>query len=127
MDTSKLPSIDSITDPIIHDQSNVIRVGDPRTLVSEVIVPGDPPFIDWVYTEDRKVNGATSGSTQRTMGFDNGSMTTADTYRFITWTPRDAEQLGKGTALDPRTLGNKTGTVNMQEYLTWLNNHGYFN
>jgi len=107
-------------------------VGDPRTLVPEVLVPGDPPFINWVFAEDRTVSGATSGATQREMGFtdygpDKRSMTHADTYTFITWTPRDVEQLGKGTALDPRTLGNKTGTVNMQDYLAWLNSHGYFN
>ena len=54
------------------------------------------------------------------MGFDNGGMVHADTLSYITWLPREVEQLGKGTALDPRKLGNVTGTVDMQGYLEWL-------
>lgn len=78
-----------------------------------------------MYAEDREVRGTISGNRQRNMGFDNGSMTHQDTYAYITWTPRDAEQTGKGTSLDPRKLGN-TGTVDMAGYLQWLNEHGYF-
>ena len=60
------------------------------------------------------------------MGFDNGSMTHQDTYAHITWLPREVEQLGKDTALDPRTLSNVTGTVDIAGYLQWPNEHGYF-
>lgn len=112
-------------DVVIHDQSNVIRVGDPRTLIPKEIMPGDSPLTDYVFAEDREVRGATSGTRQRGMGFDNGSMTHADTLQFITWRPRDLEQLGKGTALDPRKLGNITGTVDMRAYVQWLRDNGY--
>jgi len=105
---------------VLHDQSNVIRVGDPRVLVPKEVTHGDIPWIDYVFTEDREVRGATSGGSQRTMGFDNGGMVHADTLSYITWLPREVEQLGKGTALDPRKLGNVTGTVDMQGYLEWL-------
>lgn len=108
-----------------HDQSNVIRVGDPRTLVPKETMPGDPPSVDYVFAEDRQVSGATSGTRQRSMGFDNDSMVHADTLEFITWLPRDLEQLGKGTELDPRKLGNVTGTVDMQAYVQWLRDNGY--
>ena len=110
---------------MIHDQSNVIRVGDPRIVVPKQIMPGDPPWIDYVFAEDRQVSGATAGTSQRSMGFDNGSMTHAETLQFISWLPRDVEQLGEGTALDPRTLGNVTGTVDMQAYVQWLRDNGY--
>jgi len=109
-----------VNDVVIHDQSNVIRAGDPRILVPREIMPGDPPWIDYVFAEDRQVHGATSGTSQRNMGFDNDSMTHADTLQYITWLPRDVEQLNQGTALDPRTLGNVTGTVDMAKYLAWL-------
>ena len=49
----------------------------------------------------------------------------ADTLTYITWLPRDVEQLGKGTALDPRRLGNVTGTVDMPAYVNWLRENGY--
>lgn len=106
---------------VLHDQSNVIRAGDPRKVVpEEIALGGDTPWIEYVFTEDRDVSGAVSGTRQRNMGFDNNSMTHSDTYSFITWTPRDPEQLEKGTALDPRTLGNVTGTVDLPAYLEWL-------
>ena len=105
---------------VLHDQSNVIRVGDPRVLVPKEVTHGDIPWIDYVFAEDREVRGATSGGSQRSMGFDNGGMVHADTLSYITWLPREVEQLGKGTALDPRKLGNVTGTVDMQGYLEWL-------
>ncbi|PKO49807.1 MAG: hypothetical protein CVU28_14520, partial [Betaproteobacteria bacterium HGW-Betaproteobacteria-21] len=119
----KMKAIDPIPleQVVLHDQSNVIRVGDPRIVVPEENpLGGDPPRIEYVFAEDRNVSGAVSGTRQRDMGFDNNSMTHADTYSFITWTPRDPEQLEKGTALDPRTLGNVTGTVDLPAYLEWL-------
>lgn len=75
---------------------------------------GDLPWIDYVFAEDREVRGAASGTRQRSMGFDNGSMTHAGTYEFITRLPRDVEQLGKGTEFDPRTLGNVTGGISIE-------------
>ncbi|MDG3064637.1 DUF6531 domain-containing protein [Thauera mechernichensis] len=109
-----------MNDVVLHDQSNVIRVGDPRILAPKEVRHGDMSWTDYVFAEDREVRGATSGTSQRTMGFDNGGMVHADTLSYITWLPREVEQLGKGTALDPRKLGNVTGTVDMQGYLEWL-------
>jgi hypothetical protein len=109
-----------MNDVVLHDQSNVIRVGDPRILAPKEVTHGDMSWTDYVFAEDREVRGATSGTSQRTMGFDNGGMVHADTLSYITWLPREVEQLGKGTALDPRKLGNVTGTVDMQGYLEWL-------
>jgi hypothetical protein len=68
--------------------------------------------------EDRQVRGAVSGNTQRTMGFDNNSLTTAGTYEFITYNPRT---VGSYAGVD----SNITGTVDMRRYMQWLRNHGY--
>jgi hypothetical protein len=51
--------------------------------------------------------------------------THANTLQYISWLLRDVEQLGEGTALDPRTLGNITGTVDMRAYVQWLRDNGY--
>ncbi|MGQ5490379.1 RHS repeat-associated core domain-containing protein [Thauera sp. ZXT1-4] len=111
---------------VLHDQSNVIQAGNPQNTVPRKLIGGDLAWIDYVFPEDREVRGATSGNRQRNMGFDNGSMTHADTHEVITWQPRDVGELGTGSALDPRELGNLTGTVNMQAYLQWLCTHDYF-
>ena len=112
---------------VLHDQSNVIRVGDPRTLIPVQAMPSDPPVYDYVLAEDRDVHGAPAGDQQRAMNFgkDSKSMVHSDTLQYITWLPRDIEQLGKGTPLDPRKLGNVTGSVDMKSYLEWLRAHDY--
>ncbi len=108
-------------DVLIHDQSSVIEIGNPRhSVVPRPTENGDLPGIDYVFPEDREVSGAVAGDRQRSMQFDNGSLTHADTLRYITWLPRDATRRGDGSALDPRSLGDITGTVDMARYLAWL-------
>lgn len=110
-----------ILNVVIHDQSNVIEIGNPQhSVVPRPTGNGDLPRIDYVFPEDRAVNGAVAGDRQRRMAFDNGSLTHADTLRYITWLPRDATRRGDGSALDPRRLGDVTGTVDMASYLAWL-------
>jgi len=111
--------------PVIHDQSNAILVGDPRKLAPRQVTIGDQAQTVYAHAEDREVKGTVSGNRQREMGFSGNSMTHEDTYNYITWTPRDAEQTGKDTPLDPRKLGSITGTVDMEGYLKWLREHGY--
>jgi RHS repeat-associated protein len=123
-----IKTIDPIPDHdvVLHDQSNAIQAGDPQNVVPRTVRSGDLVETEHVFPEDREVNGATAGSVQRDMRFDNGSMTHAATRGFITWLPRDIAQQGTGSALDPRTLGDVTATVNMQAYLQWLCAHNYF-
>jgi RHS repeat-associated protein len=109
------------TNPILHDQSNAMNLNDPRQPEN---LGSRPPYIR-VAAEDREVSGAVSGNSARTMGFNNNSMTNADTHRYINYTRRDVNQLGTGSALDPTTLANRTGTVEIAGYLAWLRAHGY--
>lgn len=72
---------------------------------------------------DKTVNGAVSGTSQRTMGFNNNSMTNADTLNgdFITYTPRDPKYWGyAGGSKNPEALVNRTGLVDMDKYVAWL-------
>lgn len=110
----------------LHEQSNVIQAGSPKNVVPRTVQHGDLPWIEYVFPEDREVHSAVGGNRQRNMSFDNGSMTHADTYEFITWQPRDATQTGTGSALDPRKLGNVTGEVNISDYVFWLCKNNYF-
>ena len=123
---------------VLHDQSNLIRFGDPTKAPATFEVNG---FTEGLLgavtynTEDRKVNGAVSGSTQRTMGFGlaeaggNRSMTNVDTNRYITYQPRpDGIAQDRKTSEDIeqiKALKNQTGTVDMQKYISWLREHGY--
>jgi RHS repeat-associated protein len=113
--------------PVLHDQSNAMNLGDPRTTQNL----GNRPPYTVIRAEDREVRGAVSGRTQRTMGFGaaeaggNRSMINRDTHQFIAYKPRDVNQLNEGTALDPSTMANRTGTVDMAGYLNWLRQHGY--
>ncbi|RYF01827.1 MAG: hypothetical protein EOO32_02345 [Comamonadaceae bacterium] len=114
---------------ILHDQSNAIRVGNPlnHPMVSSNTESGETTIYQ---AEDRTVRGAVSGSSQRTMGFGNNSMTNADTLngKFITYTPRDPTLWGTaGGSATPKTLVNRTGTVDMDKYIAWLKDpaHGY--
>ncbi|WEN42643.1 Protein RhsC [Thauera sp. GDN1] len=123
-----MKSIDPIPahEVVLHDQSNVIQAGNPQNVVPRQMTQGDLPWIDYVFPEDRSVNGAIAGDRQRNMGFDNGSLTHADTHQFITWRARDIDQLGTGSTLDPRELDNVTGTVDMRQYVKWLCANAYF-
>ena len=114
MDVSKLSALPTGS-AVLHDQSNAIRVGDPITNSS---VPTIVPLVN-LATEDRTVVNATSGATQRAMGFGSGSksMTNADTTKFITYSPRDPKNWGDD---GPKSLKNITGQVDLQEYLKWL-------
>ncbi|MFV0371240.1 MAG: RHS repeat-associated core domain-containing protein, partial [Azonexus sp.] len=56
------PAIPMDNPVVIHDQSNVILVGDPRTLVPRKVPNLDYPQTDYVYAEDREVRGAVSGN-----------------------------------------------------------------
>jgi len=107
--------------PVLHDQSTAIMLNSPSG--PENFRIGLPGIV--VSAEDRVVKGAASGSTQRTMGFGNESMRYSDTQAYIGYTPRDINQRDRGSALDPRLLGNKTGTVDMEGYLDWLRQHNY--
>lgn len=138
----KIKNIDEAVVPnntaVIHDQSNAIRFGDSAKAPNTFSVNG---YFDGFFgtnnypVEDRTVNGAVSGNTQRTMGFGppdaqgNRSMVNADTQSFITFTPRPPDiNTDTRTSEDIaaiKQLEHKTGTVNMQDYMAWLNQHGY--
>lgn len=80
-----------IANPVLHDKSNAMRYGQPRS-----------------NSEDRTVrykDGSTS--TQRNMAFSSG-MSYADTQEFITY----GERYGPGYV---------TGTVDVKAYIAWLN------
>jgi hypothetical protein len=117
---------------VIHDQSNAIPVGDPtrtpRATFSRQVgtdpETGQPIYSDESYAiEDRTVRGGYRGNSARTLGFNNNSMTNADTRRYINYTPR--------TVGPPENVpagirdGNRTGTVDINGYMQWLRDHGY--
>jgi hypothetical protein len=131
--------------PLIHDQSNVIRFGDPRGAPHEfeVIDADRPRLTTRTYPlEDRPVAGGLGGGTQRTQTFGNAevggnqSMVNAETHQFISYLPRrpgNVEALTvptnnidglQGVPANPNP-SNATGTVNMVAYLGWLRGRGY--
>ncbi len=134
--TVRLSGLDSIptTNPIIHDQSNSLRIGHPdnpeRHHVSREVPEGDITRTEWelLRAEDREVRGAASGTTQRTMGFTafgaaDQSMTNADTHQYISYFDRPVSN-------DPDDTwnvltGNQTGTVDIAGYMAWLKANGY--
>jgi RHS repeat-associated protein len=141
------PKAIDMSNPIVHDQSNAIRWGNPigaQPVLSRHLKRYGP--------EDREVRGACNPdvpngpckgglTTQRQMRFDvgngvsdNRSMTNADTHSFIDYTWRDQKDqpaiLYKGTnnVANPNSvssLRNRTGTVKMDDYMNWLRGHGY--
>jgi RHS repeat-associated protein len=135
-------SVDAIdmNNPVIHDQSNVIRWGNPNGAARQRIAPRRS-----IVPEDRTVNRAcnpkVSGGdcrsglvTQRALQFTgNGlksqsqSMVNADTHGLIDYTFRPVFTGIATTENMPEivALKNKTGTVKMKEYMAWLCNHGY--
>ena len=123
------PAID-MNSPVIHDQSNAIRFGNPLTAQPGVRLANNDPLIP----EDRRVNGAAAGGTQRTMGFGaaapggDRSLTNAGTHSFIRYFERDPSARPRQNTNDIAeivNLRNRTGTVDMQAYLSWLRQHGY--
>jgi hypothetical protein len=144
MDLEQLRPVGMST-PLIHDQSNMIRFGDPRAAPKEfeVIDPDRPRLTTRTYRpEDRPVVGGLGGGTQRTQTFGdaeaggNRSMVNAETHRFITYLPRRPDNVealivptnnieGLQGVPGNKTPSNATGTVNMQDYLNWLREHGY--
>lgn len=130
----KPPGLDPIptTDPIIHDQSNSLRIGHPdnpdKHVISREIREGDTTRTEWelLRAEDREVRGAVSGTTQRTMGFtalEDRSMVNADTHGYIRY---DGRPVGNDPDETWKALtGNRTGTVDIAGYMGWLKANGY--
>ncbi|CAH1747316.1 conserved exported protein of unknown function [Thauera humireducens] len=130
------PDADSsipMANPIIHDQSNTLRIGDPRDTptVSREVQQGDMTFIETerLRAEDREVRGAVGGTTQRDMGFtdfgpDDRSLTTGETHDFIAYTERPVT--GNPSDTWNALTGNRTGLVDIAAYMGWLCQHGYF-
>ena len=110
--------------PVIHDQSNAIRVGNPMERPSFVLVQGRSSRT--VAIEDRQVRGATSGATQRTMRFNDPSMTNADTHQFIQYSSdRTAAPREPNNESYVRSLARTTGKVDVNAYMAWLRSNGY--
>lgn len=132
VDTSGLDSIPS-SNPIIHDQSNALHVGDPREtpLVPRTVGSGDSVYTEWelLRAEDREVRGAVSGATQREMRFTDFSpedqgLTSAQTHTYISYIERPVT--GDPNDTWDELDGNQTGRVNIAAYMEWLCEHGYF-
>jgi hypothetical protein len=132
MNTSVVPAISS-NDPIIHDQSNALRVGDPTANDGRFTVLNDSYTV-----EDRRVNGAVSGNSARTMGFtdlseNDKSLRHADTLNFINYLPRNMDGLPntdrtwRSPEAPQQVNGgtNQTGTVKIDEYMRWMRSNGY--
>jgi hypothetical protein len=136
------PAIDMNNPVQVHDQSNVIRFGDPRTAPATFEIDGAIYGTNTRALEDREVLGGLGGGTQRTQTFGppaaggNRSMTNADTHQFITYTDRRPANIGQDTRPTNDIPGlqgvpgnqrpsNVTGTVDMQSYMSWLRNNGY--
>lgn len=75
VDLARIPT----ADPILHDQSNSLRIGHPdnpeKYQISKEIREGDTTHTEWelLSAEDREVRGAVSGTTQRSMGFSTSA------------------------------------------------------
>jgi RHS repeat-associated protein len=106
-----------VANPVLHDQSNAIHLGDPRT---PGVVRNPSGSTVSRRAEDRDVRGGIGGTTQRTMRFDNNSLTNAGTHEFINYRPRDRNAY-EGSP----QLAQSTGTVDMRRYLVWLRDNGY--
>jgi RHS repeat-associated protein len=106
--------------PTIHDKSNAIQAGNPNNRFS--LRTGRS--ISTYGAEDRAVRRSGSGSTQRTMGFADGSMTNADTHEFIEYRQRDS-MAPSNSPLNPLNFDQVTGTVDINGYRAWLQSHGY--
>jgi RHS repeat-associated protein len=120
----------NMNNPVIHDQSTAIHLGDPR---NQAMIPGQMPnTIAFRRAEDRWVNypciqasvGATCvqqlTTTQRNMTFNNRSLTNAQTHTCIDYTERNI-YARQGSP----QLRQTTGQVHMRCYTELLRNHGY--
>jgi hypothetical protein len=112
---------------VLHDQSNAMRVGDPRSTVQ---VEGGfdefgQPSTRSYTPEDRTVEGAVSGRTQRAMSFGNRSMRNADTYAHLTYRNRDPNNHDPRSSSSYRSLRNTTATVDVTGYMQALRDRGY--
>ncbi len=118
-----LPAGDRIPtrNPVMHDQSNTIRVGNPSV---PAYAPKNRNPRALIEVEDREVRGAPGGSTQRTMTFNNNSMTNAQTRDYIDYTQRTPSHDAEASA-SIRALGQQTGTVRIDGYMGWLRRNGY--
>jgi hypothetical protein len=118
--TSNVPSVPT-RNPTVHDQSNAIRVGNP-TVPAYAPKNRNPRAL--IEVEDREVHGATGGGTQRTMTFNNNSMSNAQTHGYIDYTQRTPSHDAEANA-GIRALGQQTGTVRINDYVGWLRRNGY--
>jgi RHS repeat-associated protein len=130
MSTSGLDQIPN-SNPVMHDQSNAIRVGDPRsqpTVTRQVgtdPLTGEPIYgVQTLIAEDRRVSGAAGGTTQRTMRFNNDSMTNAQSHQYIQYFNREPTAVAAELPAEIRN-GNRTGRVDINGYMEWLRNNGY--
>jgi RHS repeat-associated protein len=121
-----------MNNPVIHDQSNALRVGNPLT-TSTFQAPGALFGTNTYTVEDREVHGGLGTGTERGQTFGpagpdgSSSMTNADTHQFINYTPRDTAGDTRKTNNIPeiQDLHNQTGAVDMTSYINWLRLHGY--
>jgi hypothetical protein len=133
MNTDEVPAID-MASPVIHDQSNLIRFGNPSTAPANFEVRGALWGTNTREVEDRQVIGGLGGGTQRTQTFGpaapggNRSMVNANTHEFISYWERDPQLAGQAPTneiVDIVNLRNRTGSVDMQGYMNWLRKNGY--
>jgi hypothetical protein len=129
MDTRELPSL-NISRPILHDPSSAIRWGDPRTTTAVRDGGGFTRL-----PEDRQVVGGGRSTEQRDMQFlspyansNYRSLNNSDTHQFINYWERDPvtnRPVDTNNLSDIRNLRNRTGTVDMQRYMSELRSRGY--
>lgn len=119
-----------MNNPIIHDQSNALRVGNPLATPQFTNRSGRAGVnVNTYRVEDREVRGAASGTTQRTMGFGtpesgrNRSLTNGETHGLISYQGR--ANTGNPNETWASLTSNQTGRVDMQGYMSWLRQHGY--
>ena len=140
MSTSRVPRLPT-GNPVIHDPSNAILVGDPTRNTTITVRRGRTTNTYTVEDREIRINNVDTGVRQRNMRLGtpepggNRSMTNADTHQFIRYFDRNTrgvlnpdnlpneiyggERLGAGKDM------NRTGTVDMAGYLNWLRQHGY--
>jgi hypothetical protein len=96
-----------IANPVLHDKSNNIQTGLPT---------------GGFFSEDRTVRYL-DGSTTRQRAMNNIGMSYADIEpnNLINYTNRSALPHSETQGRENDIMSNKTGTVNMQAYLDWLN------
>jgi hypothetical protein len=127
--------------PVIHDQSNAIRWGNPtgatraQATVAPVVSGAAPRLIDFM-PEDRAVHAGARGRNLTQRGFSywdprttSGirSMPNADSHEYINYTSRSSvtdRRVNTNDLAQIVNLRNATGTVNMQRYMAELRSRG---